>query len=277
LSSEKLKITYEQLLSDIRADLNSISKLFVILNSKLDNKHPDEDIKKWITDIFLDKIYELEAKMIKIFNDSVKYPPRSTIGCVEKLKERAFELAFDTKHENVKAALVNMKDASNNLIRWTEADLSDMRRTLRKSGWSEMNKIEPVSYISLERRRYVTAREELLKAKENAKKNPEDVMNHARTAIELAIRERFNFRRITKMVEFIEQADKNHFPLPSYDLIYTYFSEGSHRIHQGRIHTTFEANEVIRTVSNFIDELDVIEITKTQIKDFVNKCNCVQL
>jgi hypothetical protein len=75
LSSEKLKITYEQLLSDIRADLNSISKLFVILNSKLDNKHPDEDIKKWITDIFLDKIYELEAKMIKIFNDSVKYPP----------------------------------------------------------------------------------------------------------------------------------------------------------------------------------------------------------
>lgn len=177
LSSEKLKITYEQLLSDIRVDLNSILKLFVILNSKLANKNPDEDIKKLITDVFLDKIYELEAKMIRIFNDTVKYPPTSTIGCVERLKECAFELAFDTKHENVNSALIKMKDASNNLIRWIEADLSNMRRTLRKSDWSEMNRIEPISYISLERRRYVTAREELFKAKENAKKDPDDVMD----------------------------------------------------------------------------------------------------
>jgi hypothetical protein len=213
-------------------------------------------------DVFLDKTYELEAKMINIFNDTIKRPPTSTVGCVEKLKQWAVELAFETKPEDVRGDLMNLKGAVNDLIQWTESDLSDMHRTLRKSDWSEMNRIEPISYISLERRRYVTAREELINAKENAKKNPEDVMNHARTAIELAIKERFHLRKITRMIEFIEQADKNQFPLPSYDLIYTYFSEGSHRIHQGRIHTTFEANEVIRTVSNFIDELDMIEITK---------------
>lgn len=277
MSNEKLKITFERLLSDIRTDLNNIHKLFAILNSKLTNEISDEDVKKWIMDVFLDKIYELEAKMINIFNDTIKRPPTSTVGCVAKLKQQAVELTFETKPENVRGDLMNLQNAINALIKWTEADLSDMRRTLRKSDWSEMNRVEPINYISLERRKYVTAREELIKAKENAKKNPEDVMNHARSAIELAIKERFNFRKITKMIEFIEQADKNQFQLPSYDLIYTYFSEGSQRIHQGRIHTTFEANEVIRTVSNFIDELELIEITKEQIKDFANKCNCVQL
>lgn len=62
-------------------------------------------------------------------------------------------------------------------------------------------------------------REELEKAKRNVKDHPEDVMNYLRTAIDLAIKERFGFKEIPRMIKFIEQAEKAGFPLPSYDLI----------------------------------------------------------
>jgi hypothetical protein len=101
-------------------------------------------------------------------------------------------------------------------------------------------------------------------------------MMHLRPSIDLSIKERFGFREIRGMKQFIEEANKNDFPLPSYDLIYEYFNEGSQRSHQGKIHTAFEAREAIRTVSNFIDELETIEITKERIDDFINKSKVVK-
>jgi hypothetical protein len=106
--------------------------------------------------------------------------------------------------------------------------------------------------------------------------NPEDVMMHLRNAIDLSIKERFGFRKITFMKTFIDEAKKFDFPLPSYDFIYQLFTEGSERIHQGKIHTSFEIQEAIRTVSNFIDELETIEVTKEKIDDFVKKSGCVR-
>jgi hypothetical protein len=47
------------------------------------------------------------------------------------------------------------------------------------------------------------------------------------------------------------------------------------RSHQGKIHTPFEAREAIRTVSNFIDELETLEVSKDMISDFIKKSKFV--
>jgi hypothetical protein len=163
-----------------------------------------------------------------------------------------------------------------NFIREVEWSLSELRKNLFLSNWREVSKIKPIEFTNLPRRKYITAREEIAKAKEILTKNPEDVMMHLRSAIDLSLKERFGFKKINFMIKFFEEAKEDNFPLPSYDLIYQYFNEGSQRSHQGKIHTSFEAQEGIRTVNNFIDELETLEVSKEVISNFIRKSEFVK-
>lgn len=129
---------------------------------------------------------------------------------------------------------------------------------------------------SSQTKKYVTAREELVKAMKCAKSNPEDVMLHIRSAIDLSIQEKFGFKKIYPMVKFLQDAKEKNFLLPSYDLIHKYFSSGSDRSHSGSISTTFEVSQITRTVKEFIDELDNITISQKEIEDFKKHCDFVQ-
>jgi hypothetical protein len=165
----------------------------------------------------------------------------------------------------------------NNFIGEIEWCLSELRSNLHLSNWNELANIKPIEFTNLPRKKYVTAREEIAKAKEILEENPEDVMMHLRTAIDLSLKERFGFKDIRGMGAFIDEAKEFDFPLPSYDLIYYYFDEGSKRSHQGKVHMQFDAKEAIRTVSDFIDELETIEVTQEKIDRFVRDSKSVRI
>lgn len=135
---------------------------------------------------------------------------------------------------------------------------------------------EFVSPDEASRKKYINAKESLAKARECLNENVEDVAMHLRTTIDLAIKERFNFSKIRPMKNFFKDADKYNFPLPSYNLIYGLFDEGSSRIHAGKGNTLFEAKQMVRIVTEFIDALKTITITNEEINDFKSKCDAVE-
>lgn len=126
------------------------------------------------------------------------------------------------------------------------------------------------------RKKYINAKESLAKAIECLNEKVEDVTIHLRITIDLAIKERFNFSKIYRMKNFLKDADKYNFPLPSYNLIYGLFDEGSSRIHAGKGNTLFEAKQMVRIVTDFIDALKTIKITNEKINDFKSKCDVVE-
>ena len=273
MSEEKSKAVLEQLLNDTRSDMENFNQLFITLASKVGTISPDQEKQRWIMDVYLDKLYELESKLVRLFEEVGISFDRSYIN---QVVESARILAFTTHDSMITARVTRIKENQDIILEYVESKFSELRRKLKIDKKISLENIKPIEYVSVERKRYVTSREELEKAKKNIQDNPEDVMNYLRSAIDLSIKEKFGFKKIPKMIRFIDDADKLGFPLPSYSLIYTYFSEGSGRIHAGKIHTLFEAKEAIRVVSNFIDQLEIIEVTQQQIDEFKGKSKSVQ-
>lgn len=125
------------------------------------------------------------------------------------------------------------------------------------------------------RQNFVTAKDELDKAVKCAADSPEDAMIFLRGAIDASIKAKFGFTKISKMYHFISDAENFNLPLPSYTLIYTIYDQGNKRIHEGKIPTPFEASQAIELVTNFIAELQKIEISPDTIDEFKKKCNYV--
>lgn len=273
MSEKKSKAVLEQLLSDTRSDMENFNQLFITLASKVGTISPDEEKRRWIMDIYLDKVYELESKLVRLFGEVKISFDR---GYITEVVDAAQILAFSTHDSMINSRIKIIKERQDTVIQYIESKFSELRRNLKNAEIKGLENIKPIEYVSVDRKRYVTAREELEKAKKNIQENSEDVMNYLRSAIDLSIKEKFGFRKISKMMRFIDDADKLGFPLPSYSLIYTYFSEGSGRIHGGKIHTLFEAKESIRVVSNFIDQLELTEVTQQQIDEFKGKSKSVE-
>ena len=276
----KNKVLFEQVLGNIRNDLSTFIRQYEYVANKVGETVPDQDLSHWIMDTFVDKCYQIRANIHLLFKELGKDgTPVNIDNAINQFVKASHSLAFlrEVPPFGIQRYLSAIQESARKVVDEIEWSFSETRMNLWSDEWKSTRNIKPIHFISSERKRYIKAREELVQAKANANDSPEHVLNHLRTAIDLAIKERFGFKKIPKMVVFIEQANKHNFPLPSYDLIYTYFSEGSQRIHEGKIHTSFEANEVIRTVSNFIDELDLIEVTKGEITDFVRKCKCAQI
>ena len=117
---------------------------------------------------------------------------------------------------------------------------------------------------------------ELEKAKQASKNGIyEDVLNHLRPAIEMAIKEKFGFKRVN-MYRFLQDARALNFNLPSYDSIYYYYSEGSGRLHKGKLNTPLECQKAIDFVANFIGRLDEVTTSQQEIDDFKSKSKAVE-
>ncbi len=273
MSTLKGQYSFQEFLKTIRTDLRHIVSLYQSLVSKV-NAGLTEETKEWIMDVFLDKVYEVNGKLNR-FAGETKTSLSNASSAIGQIQEMATRLAF--RNEDKTKNLKDLQDTINNYIYWVEYDLTHIRRTFHDSSWDKAEKIDIVRYATPERKRFLTAREELGTAiTEVTEGRYENVLSHLRIAMDLAIKEKFGFKRITRMAEFFKDADEHNLPLPSYSLAYKYFDEGSARIHEGKIHTPFEAQEAIRFVSNFIDQLDLIEIDQTKIDEFRFESRSVQ-
>ncbi|MGI0013427.1 MAG: hypothetical protein ACREBU_08320 [Nitrososphaera sp.] len=278
MSEDAGRTKYQQIVNDLRSDLDNIGKAYAVLEGKIQgnttsNGQLASDIAYWIDDSFIERVQAFDHKFKRITKDLVGRSAHNFSSQINSLIDTAHNLAFARELNNFETYRERLPYYINELIREANRDFLRMRSKLIESGWNIGN-VVPVAYVSIERKKYVTAREELAKAKTAA---PEDVVIHLRGAIDLSIKEKFGFKKIQPMTTFLQKADELNFPLPSYDLIYTYYDVGSGRFHSGKIHTPFEVNEAVRTVSNFIDELDLIQVTKEQVEAFAKNCDAVKL
>jgi len=284
--SEKQK--FQDIINGIREDLTYIENLYWGLSGLMDNPNLRSnfsyertafEIKEWINDVFLDKIYEIDSKILKFLTDvSLKEAlyKKASVQEMDKyikyiVQEKRVGYGDTFLHMGkLKRAISDYRDSIN-------GTMNDVRKHLYKTNWADMKKISGEDYILLtKRRKYVRAREELESAKQAVKDGKyEDVLNHLRPAIELAIKERFGFTRII-MKTFLIDAEKYNFPLPSYTVLYDYYDEGSHRLHSGKLNTPFECQKALDFVDGFIDRLELISISQKDIDDFKNKSKAVE-
>jgi hypothetical protein len=130
---------------------------------------------------------------------------------------------------------------------------------------------------SILKKRFLESKDEMRRAREAANKGDwPEVLNHIRVAIDLAIKEKFGFKKIQPMSLFIKDAETMGLPLPSHSLIYDYFDEGSKRLHNGLIHDPLEAKHVLNFVEDFINELNSIPVDENKLNEFKSKCKFVE-
>ena len=273
----KSKATFNQIRTDVRADLENLNQLNGVLLGRLKGNLIDEDTRIWITDVFIDKFQELKIKIsriVKEMTDSVSYSEFEQ--SMNSVISRAHELAFTDDFGDVAMHKIYLESYVKDSIKEAEGVFVEVQGVLWEKDWKGLEKIKPIEFLVTERIKYVNARESLQKARESLEGKIEDVTLHLRPAIDLSIKERFGFKTLHPMSKFINDAKKFGFPLPSYDFIYTIFDEGSDRMHSGKPPTSFEAKEMITTVSHFIDSLETITVDKEKIEDFKKKCSAVE-
>jgi hypothetical protein len=276
--SEKQR--FQEILNEIRGDLKFLkTDLFTQLLKLVMQKGyiVDADLRDWIYDTFLDKLFEIDVKIKKIISDLV---PRFEADLpwikVKAIAERIACGSYTVDLE-LKDDLSKLCDSLENYANRLESIMSTIRYILQENSWVQVKKLKSEDYVLPKTRaKYVQARDELKKAKQAVKDGKyEDVLNHLRPAIELAIKERFGFTRIT-MKTFLLDAEKFDFPLPSYTMLYDYYNEGSQRIHGGKLNTPFECQEALVFVARFIDRLDLINVSQKDINAFKTKSKAVE-
>jgi hypothetical protein len=286
---------FQHIVDGIREDLTFVENLRAMLDWHIGTNqglrssfsHVYEktvtEIKEWIDDVFRDKIYEINQKVLTFLTDvssgeSNLWKIPSTLVIEKYTRDILQEGKFGDR--NTFSNLEKLKRAISDYRVSVDATMDEVRQFLYKTNWANMKKISLEDYILLtKRRKYITAREELQKAKQNVKDGKyDDVLNYLRSSIDLAIKERFGFKKIHPMIRFLEDAnDKEHgLPLPSYQTLYNYYDEGSQRLHSGMLSTPFECKKALDFVDGFIEELEFIPVSQEQIDEFKKKCRWVE-
>jgi hypothetical protein len=289
------KQKYQNIVQEIRNDLEYIRELHGRLITDLshaENPVPAPldkirilKLRRWITDIFIDKIFETTLKVKNLLKDlslGVHYCFDAFIKAsgeiIEHLKGIAFSQTLRMSSEEVK---IGLKKLDFNLESYevnAERLFVEIRSFLYSTEWKRMANVRVEDYVlPTKRNSYVSAREELEKAKQAVKDNHwDEVLNHLRPAIDLSIKEKFSFKKINPMKQFLLAAKESGLPLPTYTMLYDYFDEGSQRIHSGKLNTPFECQKALEFVAGFIDRLELIDVSEKQIEEFKQKCKCVE-
>jgi len=268
------KQRFQEILTEIRHDLQYLTfDLFFTLIKKIKAKNyqSDSETKDWIFDTFLDKWYEVDTKINMILRD---FKMKADVPLIP-IKHYSEQVAYEQNRfpPNIEGILEKLYDAGKNYEKEVESVMSSIRKTMYQTEWDQMKNIKSEKYIApMVRKRYIEARDELEKAKQSVKdKKWDEVLNHLRPAIDLAIKEKFGFKKIQPMKQFIQDAEKYDLPLPSYAMLYDYFDEGSQRIHEGKLHTPWECEKALNFVAEFIDRLDLIDMSAEDIEEFKRK------
>jgi len=282
---------FQHIIDGIREDLTFVENLYLKLHWNLmDNPYLRSDfsyektafeIKEWINDVLLDKMYEINSKVLKFLTDVSFTESSFKKVSTQEMEKCIRDIVLEKKglvHGNTYSYLEKLKRAISNYRESINATMDDLRKFLYSTNWTSMKKINIEDYIlPTKRRKYVSAREELQWVKQAVKDGKyEDVLNHLRTSIELAIKERFGFKKIFPMKQFLKDADEYGLPLPSYQMLYDYYDEGSLRLHSGRLNTPFECQKALDFVDGFIDSLELINVSQKEIDDFKNESKVVE-
>ena len=284
------KAKFQEILTVIRTDLKYLLDLWYLLQFRLIHEEPYRGaygkrisgIREWIFDVFLDKAYEIDAKVKKVMTDFGR--PKEDIDpklSMRHVKDIVQEIALHEIGVIDRYSDRNLQRLYNTIRDYEDAfekEMTEIRERMYDENWSRMKQIRFEDYIlPIKRARYVSARDELEKAKDAVKEgNCEEVLNHLRPAIDLALKEKFGFKRIKRYGQFFDDARKYHLPLPSFRTIYYYFDEGSQRLHKGKVHTPLECENALNFVVGFIDRLDLIDISQKEIEEFRKKSNAVE-
>jgi len=264
-------------LNDARSELDQLKEYFSVLNGRIEKESGRQELMEWLTDVFTDKVYSCYVNLKNI----LKQIPSSDTSYVEYYSDQLSNALLQLAQSNWNTLevkqhyLPKIAEVLNSLIKDVEKNFVSSRKAMYEQGWKGLLDIKPVTQFDTSRKKYVNARESLSKARESLSGKVEDVPIHLRSSIDLSIKERFRFSKLHPMSAFLKDADKFDFPLPSYDLIYELFDEGSARLHAGKGPTVFEAKQMIRIVSDFIDSLETITISQEKIDEFKSKCNAV--
>ena len=280
--SEKQR--FQEIIQELRSDLIFVQELQTKLSKVLIGKRlQGKEFGKWVTDVYIDKVLETNSKInhflsqlgvssVRELNES----NRELVNCLQDvaLKTSTFPyLPINSASE----LLAKVKEGITNFNCEFEKAMVLARTRMYNTNWTEMKKIQSEDYVLMERNSYLTARQELEKAKDAVKNRQwAEVLNHLRPAIDLAMKEKFGFKKINPMKQFLIDAEKFGLQLPTYTMLYDYFDEGSQRIHSGKLNTPYECQKALEFVAGFIDQLDLIDIKKGKIEEFKQKCKCVE-
>lgn len=276
MSQDKSKAIFNQIQNEVRSDLSNLQKLHELMLSKVNSQLPNEEVRNWLLDVYIDKFLEIDAKMKRIGKEMGNVSTSNVWSAVKHITDLTNTLAFLDNQQNVVSHTESLSNKLNNLMEYTARIFIDIRGKMWHSDWQGLENLKPLEFVTNDRKRYVSAFDELQKARDCLNGKIEDVTLHLRPVINQSLTERFGFTKIHPMSRFIEDAKKLNFPLPSYDFIYDIFDEGSDRLHAGKPPTNWEAQEMIKTVSSFVDALDLIEITAEEIEEFKTKSNTVK-
>jgi hypothetical protein len=294
--SEKQK--FQEIVQEIRSDLELLetcqAKLSwelvfnddILLNTFAGNQHAPE-IGKWIADVYLDKLFEAHSKTKKFLaelnlkeNDNSGQLVQNMKVCLAYITNALTVQIFKNEklYKTLRDSVTKVDGWIKNYRSAFEVEMIIARSHLYETNWVEMKKIKLEDYtLPITRKTYVKARDELEKAIQAVKTSQwEEVLNHLRPAIDIAIKEKFGFNRINPMKVFLTDAESSNFPLPSYTMLYDYFDEGSHRIHSGKLNTPYECQKALEFVAGFIDQLELIDVPKEVVEEFKKKCRAVE-
>jgi len=248
------------------------------LRGTLKGKQLAIETEKWVGDVYLDKLFEIRSKISKLFKElhlsprkELQVPQQQMENYLQRLAYPKDGIAIETEKEH-QYCLDNLGAVIRSYEIAFEQFVAYARNSLYYTDWEAMKKINPEDYVEHSRKRYVSAREELEKAIQAVKNSQwDEVLNHLRTSIDLAIREKFGFTKIHPMRQFLVDAEKYGLPLPSYTMLYDYVDEGSQRIHSGKLNTPFECQKALEFVAGFIDQLELVDISDEKINEFKQK------
>jgi len=300
--SEKQK--FQEIIRRIRSDLKFIQKLEYRLRVDLipeiesgffGSRQLAEDTKEWIIDVYLDKFIETDTKISEFLKDlgSSENDSLHKEACIikENLEGVALNLKVLLFPRSNKKELKAYQKYAEGIYKWMDQAIASFysysrefervmiktRDSLYQTKWSKMKDIKLEDYfLATKRRKYVTARDELNKAIQACKSRDwEEILNHLRPAIDLALQERFGFKDIRYMQKFLAKAEDFEI-LPAYEMLYLFFDEGSKRIHKGKVHTPLDCQTAVDYVAKFIDQLDFLNIPKEKIEEFKQKYKFVE-
>jgi uncharacterized protein (UPF0297 family) len=253
----------------------TLKKTFAIFLEKVKSDSTSDDTKVFASDVLLDKCFEINGKI-----DQLRRDLSLSVDESYKTSLSRFQSAIEAITHGVRqpdADVPELEKLLDNYNRWLDKALNDLRHALYEKGWNSVKSIDPTQYMLGERRKFIDARGELEKAKTLIQRNEmDDVITHVRSAIEFALKEKFGFRDIKGMKTFIDDAERHTLPIVSYDLIYKIYDFGSKRVHKGRILEPFEAEQILRVVSRYVEQLEMLQVPQSKIDEFKAKSSSVE-
>ena len=132
------KLTFEEILKDIRGDLDKITKMAAIFLDKTMSRAMDEEARTFFYDIFIDKIYETNEKIRKFARDLGIGLGNPDFRVDDILSIGKTILLYGPNDTTIK----KLVDSVNYHIMSIEVQFSGFRKLQHRTGWKTSNQFD---------------------------------------------------------------------------------------------------------------------------------------